>query len=230
MKSMGRLLNTLRAAFLLAVTMMLYVSPVASEEAPAESLASGLVNPGYAEKPDWFANSFLDIREDVSEAAGAGKRVLLYFYQDGCPYCKKLLDINFALQETVAKTRKHYDVVAINMWGDREVTGFDGKETTEKDFARSLRVMFTPTLLFLDEQGKVVLRVNGYYAPHKFNAALDYGVKHTGRGPSFREYFATESPLAAGGVLHQEPDWLPAASNLSERNNKPLLVLFEQKD
>jgi thioredoxin-related protein len=203
---------------------------VISEDAPSDSLYSGLVNPGYAEKPDWFANSFLDIREDVSEAASAGKRVLLYFYQDGCPYCKKLLDTNFALQETEAKTRKHYDVVAINMWGDREVTGFDGMETTEKEFAKSLRVMFTPTLLFLNEQGNVTLRVNGYYAPHKFNAALDYGIRHNGRDPSFREYFAALSPSAASGVLHRDPAWLPTNSALDKRNGKPLLVLFEQKE
>lgn len=143
---MRRYPHTSPVAFILAAVMLMYMSPVASEEAPAGTLESGLVNPGYAEKPDWFANSFLDIREDVSEAASAGKRVMLYFYQDGCPYCKKLLDTNFALQGTEAKTRRHYDVVAINMWGDREVTGFDGMETTEKEFARSLRVMFTSTL------------------------------------------------------------------------------------
>ena len=34
-----------------------------------------------------------------------------------------------------------------------------GAQTTEKEFARALRVMFTPTLLFLDEQGNVVLRL-----------------------------------------------------------------------
>jgi thioredoxin-related protein len=215
---------------MLAIVMAMFVSPAIPAEAPVASLDPGLVNPGYVEKPDWFANSFLDIREDLAEAASAGKRVLLYFYQDGCPYCKKLLDTNFALQETVAKTRKHYEVVAINMWGDREVTGFAGEVTTEKAFAKSLRVMFTPTLLFLNEQGNVTLRVNGYYAPHKFNAALDYGIQHNGSAPTFREYFAAASPAAASGVLHSDPAYLAADSALDTRGGKPLLVLFEQKD
>jgi len=210
--------------------MAMIASSIVSAETPVESLDSGLVNPGYAEKPDWFANSFLDIREDLAEAATAGKRVLLYFYQDGCPYCKKLLDTNFSLQETEEKTRKHYDVVAINLWGDREVTDFDGSETTEKEFAKSLRVMFTPTLLFLNEQGDVTLRVNGYYPPHKFNAALDYGINHDGSAPTFREYLATVSPAVAKGVLHQDPAWLPVTSVLNKRSGKPLLVLFEQKE
>jgi len=219
-----------QAVIILTVFMATCMSSGVPAETPAESLDAGLVNPGYVEKPDWFANSFLDIREDLEEATSAGKRVLLYFYQDGCPYCQKLLDTNFAIKETEVKTRKHYDVVAINMWGDREVVDFKGAETTEKAFAKSLRVMFTPTLLFLNEQGDVTLRVNGYYPPHKFNAALDYGASHNGSDPTFREYFAAKSPSAARGVLHHDAAWLPANSGLDKRTGKPLLVLFEQKD
>jgi thioredoxin-related protein len=199
-------------------------------EPEVETLAEGMVNPGYVEKPEWFATSFLDIREDVNEAANGGKRVILYFYQDGCPYCKKLLDTNFALRQTENKTRRHYEVIAINMWGDREVTGFDGEMTTEKEFAKSLRVMFTPTLLFLNEQGKVTLRLNGYYPPHKFDAALDYGAVHNGSAPTFREYYSAVSPAPASGVLHQDPTYLPADAALDERDGRPLLVMFEQKE
>ena len=208
--------------------------PAVPAPAPAEQnavLETGLVNPGYHEKPDWFVESFLDIREDVAEATAAGKRVVLYFYQDGCPYCKKLLDTNLALKDTAGKLRSRFNVIAINMWGDREVTDFDGVATTEKAFAGALRVMFTPTLLFLDEQGAVVLRVNGYYAPHKFNAALDYAAVHSGSDPDFREYLAGVAPSPASGRLHADPDFLPATASLAGRESgKPLLVLFEQKE
>ena len=194
-------------------------------------LAAGMVNPGYQEKPDWFINSFLDIREDIAEAQSAGKRVLLYFYQDGCPYCKKLLDTNLALADTVQRMRVHYNVIAINMWGDREVTDLDGNLTTEKEFARALRVMFTPTLLFLDEQGVVVLRMNGYYPPHLFNTALDYGARYSGSDPSFREYVAQVAPEPAGGELHSDPLFLPVDTDLAARDgDRPLLVMFEQKE
>jgi thioredoxin-related protein len=37
--------------------------------------------------PAWFAASFLDFRDEVAEAARAGKRVMIYLGQDGCPYC-----------------------------------------------------------------------------------------------------------------------------------------------
>ena len=203
----------------------------AHPEKAGETLEPGMVNPGYEEKPAWFANSFLDIREDVGEARAAGKRIMLYFYQDGCPYCKKLLETNFALADTVKNTRDNFDVIAINMWGDREVTGLDGNATTEKEFAKSLRVMFTPTLLFLDEEGSVVLRLNGYYPPHKFNTALDYAAQHDGSDPSYREYFVRVSPAPASGVLHHDADFLAPGSRLDRRDSgKPLLVMFEQKE
>ncbi|MGB5473974.1 MAG: thioredoxin fold domain-containing protein, partial [Gammaproteobacteria bacterium] len=198
---------------------------------PVAELAAGMVNPGYEDKPEWFANSFLDIREDIAEAQAQGKRVLLYFYQDGCPYCKKLLDTNFALADTVQRTRDNFDVIAINMWGDREVTDLAGMHTTEKEFAKQLRVMFTPTLLFLDEQGRIVLRLNGYYPPHKFNAALDYGAQYSGDAPDFRGYLAQVDPAPASGKLYTDASFLSAATDLAARDSgKPLLVLFEQAD
>ncbi|NNG13172.1 MAG: thioredoxin fold domain-containing protein [Halobacteria archaeon] len=197
----------------------------------AEGLDEGLVNPGYTEKPDWFVNSFLDIREDVAEAAAANKRVILYFYQDGCPYCKKLLDTNLSQRATVEKLRSRFNVIAINMWGDREVTDFAGAATTEKVFARALRVMFTPTLLFLNEAGEVALRVNGYYAPHKFDIALDYAAVHNGSGPSFHEYYAGVAPSPASGKLHTADARLTTDRPLDRRDGeRPLLVFFEQKD
>jgi len=220
------------ACYLLAMPLLLLLDAAqAEQEAPPVGLEAGMVNPGYQEKPDWFVNSFLDIREDVSEAAASGRRVLLYFYQDGCPYCKKLLDTNLSLKDTEARMREHFAVIAINMWGDREVTGFDGGLTTEKAFAKSLRVMFTPTLLFLDEAGNVVLRVNGYYPPHKFNAALEYAASHDGKDPDFRSWLAAQAPAPASGVLHRDPAWLSPEADLAVRpGGRPLLVMFEQQD
>lgn len=220
---------------LLFLVLGLYPSPFvfAAEPASPGLPPSGMtVNTGYHEQPAWFKNSFLDLREDVAEAAVAHRRVILYFYQDGCPYCKKLLEDNFGQRAISDKTRKHFDVIAINMWGDREVTGLDGKPSTEKRFAQTFKVMFTPTLLFLDERGGVVLRVNGYYPPHKFTTALDYVAGHRERGMSYHEYLAKFAPPPARGALHQEPYFLKPPYRLAQtlRTGKGrLLVLFEQK-
>lgn len=219
------------AILLFVVTSIALSQP--AQAAREEALPAGMVNPGYEEHPDWFRDSFLDLRDDVGEAARRDKRVLLYFYQDGCPYCKKLLQDNLGQRAIADKARGYFDVIALNIWGDREVTDLAGKTVTEKDFARQMRVMFTPTLLALNEKGEQVLRINGYYAPHQFAAALDYaGQKKEDKG-SFRDYFAALSPAPAKGKLHQQPGYLKPPFRLDEalkRTNKPLLVLFEQKE
>ncbi len=221
--------NALRF-FFLACSFWLFISPAhASREAP---LAAGMVNPGYEEHPAWFRESFLDLRDDVKEAQGQKRRVMLYFYQDGCPYCKKLLQDNFGQRAIADKTRRYFDVIALNIWGDREVTGMDGRTVTEKEFARQMRVMFTPTLLALNEKGEAILRINGYYAPHQFSAALDYAGQGKESGGSFREYFAGISAPPASGKLHASARFIqpPLAFDAAlKREKKPLLVLFEQK-
>ena len=206
------------------------VCPLQAEEAE-QSLSSGLVNPGFHEKPAWFKHSFLDLQEDVSEAAEEGKRVMLYFHQDGCPYCAKLLNENFSLKQIVDKTVAGFQVIAINMWGDTEVTDLDGEITTEKQLAEKLKVMYTPTLLFLDERGRTVLRVNGYYPPHKFLAALDYVAGKQESKQSFRDFLAIRQPLAASGKLHREAGYLQPPMDLrrASTGGKPLLVLMEMR-
>jgi thiol-disulfide isomerase/thioredoxin len=121
------------------------------------------VTPYAIDIPLWFANTFLDLREDIAEATRNGQRLLVYSGQDGCPYCKQLMVTNFSQRSIVEKTRQHFVALAVNMWGDREVTWLDGRVMTEKELARVLKVQFTPTLLFFAKKEKVVVRLNGYY-------------------------------------------------------------------
>ena len=46
--------------------------------------------------PAWFKQSFLDFGEDIAEATQAGKRVMVLFHQDGCPYCNALVERNLS--------------------------------------------------------------------------------------------------------------------------------------
>jgi thioredoxin-related protein len=219
------------------VTLLLGQSLTLAPSAAAAPARSGSADsvpliPSEQERPDWFKNSFLDIREDVAEAAAAGKRVILYFYQDGCPYCAKLLREGFGDRTTEALARQRFDLVAINLWGDREVTGFSGEPTTEKQFGAGLKVQFTPTLLFLDEGGQVILRIDGYFPPHQFAAALAYAAERQEQmGKGFADFLAGRAPTAATGQLHDEGGFLPHPLRLAhnrDTSSRPLVVMFEQ--
>src|SRR2546427_1326639 len=185
-------------------------------------------SPHAIDIPGWFSESLLDLREDVREAAKEGKRLLLYFGQDGCPYCKALMQTNFTQPLIVSKTRRHFVAIALNIWGDREVTMLDGKVIREKEFARLMRVQFTPTILFLDEKGGTVARLNGYYPPHRFEATLDYVAGRMEGKQSFADYMSTAVKEAANEKLHEEPFFMRPPYDLRRRSgSKPLAVAFE---
>ena len=179
--------------------------------------------------PTWFKESFLDFEEDIAEAAAQGKRLVLYVYQSGCPYCNALVQHNFAQRDIAQTTQDYFDLVTINMWGDREVIQVGGQSFTEKTLAEALKVQFTPTLLFFNEAGKVVLRVNGYYPPDAFRAALEYARTHTNQSSSFNEFMSTlPSVNRESGSLHNEVFFVPPPFDLSARDGRPLAVFFEQ--
>jgi thioredoxin-related protein len=124
------------------------------------------------EIPSWFTESFLEFPQDVKDAARDGRRLMLYFWQEGCPFCKKLMQTTLADRAIAQRTREHFVAVALNIHGDREVQWTDGRTMREKELARALKIQGTPTLLFLDERGALVLRLTGYVPPERFAAAL----------------------------------------------------------
>lgn len=178
--------------------------------------------------PDWFKASFMELAEDVQEAASEGKRVMLFFHQDGCPYCNLMVERNLSQKDIAETMQAKLDVIEINMWGDREVGAVNGKTYTEKAFAEALKVQFTPTLLFLDESGRVVLRLNGYIPPHNFKVALDYVNSHKEKESSYRKYLAKRQPPPAAGELHSESFFIKPPYDLS-KGKRPVALFFEQQ-
>jgi len=178
--------------------------------------------------PAWFSESFFDFRDDVADAAKDGRRVMVYFGQDGCPYCRELMVTNFSQRAIVDKMRGKFVAIALNIWGDRETTWLDGRKRTEKALARYLDVQFTPTLLFLDEEGNVAARLNGYWPPHTFEAALDYVVAKDERREPLAAYLARRAPEPARASLADEPFFMRPPYDLARlQGGKPLAVVFE---
>ena len=209
-------------------------APLALQAAePSAAKQHGAYYGGKAtEYPAWFKDSFLDLREDIREAQKNGKRVMLMFTQDNCPYCNLLIERNLSQRGIEDTLKTKFDVIAVNMWGDREITGLDGKVYTEKSYSAALKIQFTPTLLFFDEAGKTILRLNGYVPPARMQAALDWVAGRHEKNQEFRDFVAArELPAKAAGALISQP-FFKKAGDLRRQGKaaKPLAVFFEQKD
>ncbi len=181
--------------------------------------------------PPWFAETFLDFREDVADAARQGRRLLVYFGQDGCPYCKLLMETTFAETRVADKARRRFLPVALNLWGDREVTWVDGRRMSEKELGRLLNVQFTPTLLMFDEKANVIVRLNGYFPANRLEAALDYVAGRMETRQPFAEYLQAAIKDEASAALNEHPYFLKPPYDLAtaaKRGGKPLLVIFER--
>lgn len=181
--------------------------------------------------PDWFKDSFLEFADDVEEAAAEGKRLIIFFHQDGCPYCNALVERNLSQQHIEEKIRTNFDVVALNLRGDREIVSVGGEAYTEKAFAEALNIQFTPTLLFFDESGKVILRLNGYIPPREFTIALDYVSRKKERDVDYRDYLSGHLSSDPGSAFARRAFFAPPPHDLAaaRESGKPLAIFFEQR-
>ncbi|MDG1531190.1 MAG: thioredoxin family protein [Paracoccaceae bacterium] len=114
---------------------------------PAPAFAAEIGDDGL-HKASWMRDTFKDLHEDLAEANDEGKRLMVIIEQRGCIYCKKMHEEVFPVPEVAAYIEENFFVVQINMFGDVEVTDFDGTSMAEKDMAKKWGLLFTPTILF----------------------------------------------------------------------------------
>ncbi|CAA7613397.1 thioredoxin family protein [Magnetospirillum sp. UT-4] len=189
--------------FVLALAALLLAALPA---AAAEKYQAKLGDDGLHKQP-WFVNSFLDLKEDLADATKAKKRLAIIWEQKGCPYCRDVHTVNLADDKIRAYVKDHFAVIQLNLWGDREVTDFDGQVMSEKELARKYRVNFTPTVQFFPEtlaeiKGKKgeeaeVARMPGYFRNFHFLAMFEYvWEKRYAKGQEFQRYILEKSAAA----------------------------------
>ena len=185
--------------------------------------------------PEWFKQSFLDLKEDIAEAKNAGKSGIIQFFgQPHCAYCNALIKNDFGNREIAQYTQKHFDVIVLDIYGARTITDLDGSELSERDYSTKRKAELTPTLDFYDTEENLVFRLRGYYPPEKFKAVLHFVVEKHYLTQSFREYLTTTKTTHISALNDKTPQLFEAPPYKLDRSreiaDKPLLVLFEKGD
>jgi len=146
----------------------------------------------------WFLESFLELRDDLAEAADSGKRFAIMWELKGCPYCRETHFVNLQDPEIRAFLEENFVILQLNLQGSRAVVDFDGEELEERALARKYGVRFSPTFMFLPAEGdglgdkpvsdREVARLPGYFRPPHFLAMFRYVHEEAYRQEKFRSY------------------------------------------
>ncbi len=192
---------------------------------PVNAAERGSITGGVThEAPAWFKESFLEIADDVEEAAEENRHVILFFQLNACPYCDRMLEESFEAEPLSSYIRQHFDTIAINVRGDRDIAFNEELSVTEKELSEHLKVFATPAILFLNEDNKTIVRVNGYRAPQRFQSVLEYVATKSYRSQSLADY--QQARLDRNVYQSRENALFSNMSNLSGVDG-PLMLIFE---
>ncbi|MGB0723171.1 MAG: thioredoxin fold domain-containing protein [Gammaproteobacteria bacterium] len=151
-------------------------------------------NPNPEERtvyPDWFVDSFLDLPEDLANARTEGKKgIMVVFSMPFCSHCKQLIKTTFADETIVAKLRRDFDAVHVDLFSDAEMVSPKGEPMRVKEFGKREGADFTPAIYFYDLDGNRMLRVIGYQPPDRFSHILSYLSEGHYRESRLRDYLA----------------------------------------
>jgi len=217
MKYIGNYLRVLLACVVWAF--------VLSQGLAAETTSRGSIVGGVAHQaPGWFKESFLEIADDVDEASEAGKHVLLFFQLNACPYCDRMLQESFEAEGMSDYIQQHFDSIAINVRGDREIAFNDEISVSEKELSEILKVRATPAIMFLNENNEPVVRVDGYRAPQRFRQVLEFVATKSYQTNDLSDYL--QARLDRNVYQLRDHPRFSDVTDLSAVEG-PLLVIFE---
>lgn len=175
--------------------------------------------------PAWFKQSFLDFTEDIPEATENDKHVMLFMTLKFCPYCTKMLKENFVEGAKLQPyLEENFDVIGIDIKGSKEITVDEDTEMTEKEYAQHIKVQYTPTIIVFDNEGKIVVRVNGYRSSKNFKYILDFVKNKEYENMSLTQY--VEKVKNKTLYTLQKSSLFSDISDLSKVEG-PLAVIFE---
>ncbi|MBF0589132.1 MAG: thioredoxin fold domain-containing protein [Magnetococcales bacterium] len=122
----------------------------------------------------FFEDSFLNLSEDAQDAAQSGRILMVFYEQEGCPYCTRLHKETLSDPKVRAYLTKHFYPIMLDLFGSRALTDFKGNTMPEKKFVRKQGVHFTPTIVFYGADGAQLFRVSGFWKPLHFLTTMQF--------------------------------------------------------
>ncbi len=130
--------------------------------------------------------------DGMATARAEHKMVMVDVYTDWCVWCKKLDKEVYPDPRVSSAIASQFVPIKVNAESGSTIE-FNGVRMTEEQFARQAGVTGYPTVLFLDDQGKVVTTLPGFLPADRFVRVLQYVSEHRYREQSLDDFLSRNS-------------------------------------
>jgi thioredoxin-related protein len=103
-----------------------------------------------------------------------GQRPLVVFFEQGNCHACDVLHGDPLRDPAIKKLVLGFDNVQLDIGSDDPVITPDGKKTTAKQWAKDLGLFYTPSLVFFDEMGKEIIRVDSVVRFYRLRQVINY--------------------------------------------------------
>ncbi|WP_456380069.1 thioredoxin family protein [Thiolapillus sp.] len=117
---------------------------------------------------------FLPPPYNLDRSRFPGERPLAVFFEQGNCHACDILHTQPLRQPAILKLLENFEAVQLNLHSADPVITPDGKKTSARRWAESLGIFYAPTLVFFDENGREIIRVDSVVHFFRLRNVLNY--------------------------------------------------------
>jgi len=117
-----------------------------------------------------------------------GERPLVVFFEQGDCHACDVLHAEPLKHQAVAKLFGRFESIQLNMNSDVPVITPTGERTTAKQWAEDLNLFYAPSMIFFDEEGNEIIRVDSVVRFFRLRNVLNYVLSGAYRTENFQQW------------------------------------------
>ncbi len=116
------------------------------------------------------------------------ERPLVVFFEQGDCHACDVLHAEPLKHRAVSKLFHRFESVQLNMHSDIPVITPDGRKTTAREWANELNLFYAPSMVFFDEKGMEIIRLDSVVRFFRLRNVLNYILSGAYKSHNFQEW------------------------------------------
>lgn len=129
----------------------------------------------------------------LERAKMSNKKVFIYFGREGCGFCEVTNKKAFSVSLVRDRYQGNYELVYVDSESGKRLTLPSGERITERDLGTRYKAFVTPVFVYLEPNGKQILKRVGIQTSEQLLAYDDFVQKGHYKQLSFEQYEKTEN-------------------------------------